>query len=93
LRKAIGARRNVILTQFLIESVVLSLLGGLIGILLGVLLANLVALLSQGQFSALVTPDSIMLAVSFSAAVGVLFGVYPAARAASLSPIDALRYE
>jgi putative ABC transport system permease protein len=93
LRKAIGARRSVILTQFLIESVVLSVLGGLIGIVLGIGLASAVALLSQGEFAALVTPGSVLLAVGFSIFVGVLFGVYPAARAAALSPIDALRYE
>ena len=93
LRKAIGARRTVILTQFLIESVALSLLGGLVGILLGVGLANAVALLSQGAFNALVTPDSVALAVGFSAFVGIVFGVYPAWRASRLSPIDALRYE
>jgi putative ABC transport system permease protein len=93
LRKAIGARRSVILTQFLIESVALSVLGGLVGIVLGVGLASAVALLSQGQFTALVTPSSILLAVGFSVAVGVLFGVYPAARASRLNPIEALRYE
>jgi putative ABC transport system permease protein len=93
LRKAIGARRGIILTQFLIESIVLSLLGGIIGILLGVGLANLVALFSQGQFIAVVTPDAILLAVGFSIAVGVIFGVYPAWRASQLSPIEALRYE
>jgi putative ABC transport system permease protein len=93
LRKAIGARRSVILSQFLIESVVLSMVGGLIGIALGMVLAHLVALLSQGQFAALVTPEAVLLAAGFSFAVGVLFGVYPAARASRLSPIDALRYE
>ncbi len=93
LRKAIGARRSVILMQFLIESVVLSLLGGIIGILLGVGLANLVALFSQGQFVALVTLDAVLLAVGFSIAVGIIFGVYPAWRASQLSPIEALRYE
>jgi putative ABC transport system permease protein len=93
LRKAIGAPRRVILTQFLIESVVLSLIGGLIGIGLGVGLAFAVAAISRGQFSALVTPDSILLAVGFSVAVGVIFGVYPAARASRLSAIEALRYE
>jgi putative ABC transport system permease protein len=93
LRKAIGARRSVILTQFLIESVALSVLGGLVGIVLGVALASAVALLSQGQFTALVTAESILLAVGFSVAVGVLFGVYPAARASRLNPIEALRYE
>jgi putative ABC transport system permease protein len=93
LRKAIGAPRRVILTQFLLEAVVLSLIGGLIGILLGVGIATAVAALSAGTFSALVTWDSVALAVGFSIFVGVVFGVYPAARAAKLSPIEALRYE
>ncbi len=93
LRKAIGARKRTILQQFLVESVTLSLLGGLIGIVLGSGLASLVALFSQGQFSAVVTPEAILLAVGFSAFVGVLFGVYPAWRASQLNPIEALRYE
>jgi putative ABC transport system permease protein len=92
-RKAIGARRSIILTQFLIESIVLSLLGSIIGILLGVGLANMVALFSQGQFVAVVTADAILLAAGFSVAVGVIFGVYPAWRASQLSPMEALRYE
>jgi putative ABC transport system permease protein len=93
LRKAIGAPRRVIMTQFLIESIVLSLLGGLIGIAFGVGIAVAVAAISQGAFNALVTPGSIALATGFSLMVGVVFGVYPAARAAGLSPIEALRYE
>ncbi|MCX7939234.1 MAG: ABC transporter permease [Thermoflexales bacterium] len=93
LRKAIGARKRVILQQFLIESTTLSLLGGAIGIVLGVSLAHLVALFSQGQFSAVVTFDAVAMAVGFSTAVGILFGMYPAWRAAQLSPIAALRYE
>jgi putative ABC transport system permease protein len=93
LRKAIGARRRVILSQFLIESVLLSVLGGLVGIILGVALANLVALFSQGQFTAVVTADAIALATGFSVFVGIVFGVYPAWRAAKLNPIEALRYE
>ena len=93
LRKAIGARRGIILTQFLIESVVLSIIGGVVGILLGAGIAYSVALFSNGQFQAIVTPGAIGLAFGFSMLVGVLFGVYPAAQAAKLNPIDALRYE
>jgi len=93
LRKAIGARRRVILSQFLIESIVLSVFGGLVGIILGVVLANMVALFSQGQFNAVVTADAIALATGFSVFVGIVFGVYPAWRAAQLNPIEALRYE
>ncbi|MCL4506319.1 MAG: ABC transporter permease [Chloroflexi bacterium] len=93
LRKAIGAKSSVILVQFLLESVFLSLLGGFIGIGLGWGMASLVALASNNQFQALVTPDAVALAVGFSILVGVVFGVYPAARAARLNPIDALRYE
>ncbi len=90
-RKAVGALTSDILLQFLMEAVVLSLLGGLIGILLGVVLAKLVDL--SGTMSAVVTPTSILLAVGFSLAVGLFFGIYPAKQAAQLNPIDALRYE
>ncbi|MGQ9814233.1 MAG: ABC transporter permease [Candidatus Roseilinea sp.] len=93
LRKAIGAKPRVILMQFLIESTVLALMGGLIGIGLGWAMATLATLFSAGQFQAIVTPGAVALAVGFSAAVGILFGVYPAARAAQLNPIEALRYE
>jgi putative ABC transport system permease protein len=81
------------MAQFLIESVALSLLGGSIGIALGWGMASMVALASNNQFRATVTPDAVLLAVGFSALVGVVFGVYPAARAARLNPIDALRFE
>ena len=93
LRKAVGAKRSVILLQFLIESVVLSLIGGAIGIVLGVGLAASVALISQGAFTAEVTWQAIALAFGFSMLVGVIFGVYPAAQASRLNPIEALRYE
>ena len=91
LRKAVGARRVDILIQFLLEAVVLSVLGGLIGILLGVGLARLVDV--TGLVTSVVTLDSVLLAVGFSLAVGLFFGIYPANQAAKLSPIEALRYE
>ncbi len=91
LRKAVGARRSDILVQFLTEAVVLSLLGGLIGVLFGSGLATLVAL--TGVVDAVMTVDSILLAVGFSFAVGLFFGIYPANQAARLNPIEALRYE
>ena len=91
LRKAIGAKRRTILSQFLVEAVIMSLLGGVIGIALGVGLAALVPLLAD--FKPLVQPASIALAVGFSLAVGLFFGIYPAFRASKLNPIDALRYE
>jgi putative ABC transport system permease protein len=90
-RKAVGARRVDILIQFLLEAIVLSLLGGLIGILLGVGIAQLVSL--SGLLQAVVTLNSVSLAVGFSLAVGLFFGIYPANRAAGLNPIEALRYE
>ena len=92
LRKAVGAKRRDILMQFLIESVVLSLIGGLLGIAIGALAAWGISQL-QSDLTAVVTPQSIMLATSFSAAVGLFFGIYPATRAARLNPIEALRYE
>ncbi len=91
IRKAVGARRVDILIQFLLEAIVLSLLGGLIGILLGVGIAQLVSL--SGLLQAVVTLNSVSLAVGFSLAVGLFFGIYPANRAAGLNPIEALRYE
>ena len=91
LRKAVGARKADILAQFLLEAVVLSLVGGVLGILLGVGLASLVNM--SGVMESLVTFDSIALAVGFSAAIGLFFGIYPANQAAKLNPIEALRYE
>jgi len=91
IRKAVGARRADILAQFLLEAVVLSLLGGLIGVLGGVGIAKLVDM--TGMLTSVVTLDSILLAVGFSLAVGLFFGIYPANRAGALNPIEALRYE
>jgi len=90
-RKALGATRRNILLQFLIESVVLSLLGGFIGICLGG--GSAVLFRSTLHWNTAVAPSSILLAFGFSALVGVAFGVWPARRAASLNPIEALRYE
>jgi putative ABC transport system permease protein len=91
LRKAVGARRATILFQFLVETLVLSLMGGLIGIGLGWGIAEGVTL--AGLITAQVTVSSMALAFGFSAAVGIFFGIYPAWRASRLRPIEALRYE
>lgn len=93
IRKAVGARRRDILLQFLVEAMVLSLLGGLMGIGLGYGISQTLPLVVSALRSTLVTPGSILLATGFSAAIGLFFGVYPATRAARLRPIEALRYE
>jgi putative ABC transport system permease protein len=95
LRKAVGARRRDILLQFLVESMVLSLLGGLIGVAIGWGIARLIGQVQLGGST--ITPvvglDSVLLATLFSMAVGLFFGIYPATRAARLQPVEALRYE
>ena len=89
IRKAIGAGNGDIIAQFLLEAVMLCMLGGLLGVLLG----SLTGLVTIGTFQPVVSPGSIVLAFSFAVAVGLIFGLYPANRAAKLKPIDALRYE
>ena len=91
--KSLGARRRDILLQFLIEAVILSLIGGIIGLLLGYGIGVLVAHLVPQFLGAHVPWWAVVLAFGFAAGVGVLFGIAPAAKAASLNPIDALRYE
>jgi putative ABC transport system permease protein len=91
LRMAIGAKPGNILAQFLVEALVLSLAGGLIGVALGVLTARYLA--SRFDWPLLISPDIIVIAVAFSGAVGVAFGLYPARKASLLDPIDALRFE
>ena len=95
IRKAIGAKRRDILVQFLVESVVVSVVGGSIGILLGWGLSQLIGSLDLGgqRMPTVVAPDAVLLAVGVSSAIGVFFGIYPASRAARLNPIEALRYE
>jgi len=91
IRMAIGARSRVIRRQFLIESVTLSVVGGAIGVLVGIAASIVIA--NTLKWPTLVSPISIMISVIFSVLVGVVFGYYPAVKAASLDPIDALRYE
>ncbi len=104
IRKAIGAKRVDILTQFLIESVIVSLSGGILGIIFGFIFANTVGnmmvgagaigprFLSQGGQS-VVTPGSILLAFFFAVVIGIFFGMYPANKASKMDPVQALRYE
>ncbi len=91
IRKAVGASNQSILSQFLVESIFLALIGGVIGIVIGLLLAWLISVVSPLKAS--VSFWMVMLGFGFSAAVGIFFGIYPARRAAGLNPIEALRYE
>ncbi len=91
LRKALGAKRRVIVAQFLTESIILTFWGGIIGITAGILGYLLYAKFNGTAF--VVSPGSVMLAFSVSAAIGIAFGWYPAQKAANLQPIEALKYE
>jgi len=96
LRKAVGARNSDILTQFLFESFLISLIGGLVGILLAWIISMVIkaiAVSGATTLNPLITWDSILLATIFSIAVGIVFGLYPANRAAKLEPVEALRME
>jgi len=97
LRKAVGARKKDILYQFLIEAIVLTGLGGILGILLGAIFSYLMSValtMALGiKWGFVLSLGSIILALGVSTGIGLIFGIYPARKAAKLSPIDALRYE
>ena len=91
LRKALGAKDSLVITQFLIESIILTIGGGLVGMILGITLSFIVSVVISLPFTISIT--SIFLAIGVSGGIGILFGWYPAKKAADLSPIEALRYE
>lgn len=91
LRKALGAKKKIIITQFLIEALILCFLGGIIGMILGVITSYVVASLTGSPF--IISGSAIFLAIGVSAGIGILFGWCPARKAANLQPIEALRYE
>lgn len=91
IRRATGARRSDIVRQFLVESVLISIVGGAVGIAFGYLLSWLIA--TSAHWKTIVTPVSVVIAFGVSVAVGVLFGIYPARKASRVDPIEALRYE
>jgi macrolide transport system ATP-binding/permease protein len=91
IRKAIGAKERNILSQFLIEAIIMSLSGGMIGIVMGIVAGKVISLL--GDWPTVVTMGSILLSFCFAFTIGLFFGFYPAHKAAKLNPIDALRYE
>lgn len=91
LRKALGATKKIIVTQFLIEAIVLTFFGGIVGMAFGILISYIVSNLTGFPF--IISPSAIILAIGVSAGIGILFGWYPARRAANLQPIEALRYE
>jgi putative ABC transport system permease protein len=96
LRKAVGAKNSDVQMQFLIESVFISLLGGVIGIIIGIFVAFVVSVVAQAlqyTWPFIVSWQSIVVATLVSMAIGIIFGFYPAGKAAKISPMEALRYE
>jgi len=92
-RRALGARKSHIVTQFLVETIVLSSAGGILGVIVGVTSPWVIAQVSETPIHAIVTPFAPILAFSISVGIGVIFGLYPAWRAASMDPVEALRHE
>ena len=90
-RRAVGARKRDIVRQFIIEAILISFAGGIIGVVFGFGMSRLIAWLAQ--WSTIVTPASILLAFLVSISVGLVFGIYPAVKAARLDPVEAIRYE
>ena len=96
LRKAVGARKTDLIIQFVMESVAITLTGGIIGIIMGILIAYLISVIAKYlgyQWDFVITISSIALGVGVAGAVGLIFGIYPAQKAAKYDPIEALRYE
>lgn len=91
LRKALGAKKKNIITQFLVESIILTFAGGVIGMIVGIITSIIISKIVNLPFS--ISLNSVILAIGVSAAIGILFGWYPARRASNLEPIEALRYE
>jgi putative ABC transport system permease protein len=91
IRMAVGAKQKDVMTQFLIEAVLLSLTGGVIGILVGVLGSKIAAAFTG--WKTVISPESILISFGFAALIGIFFGIYPARKASKLDPIEALRYE
>ena len=97
IRKALGAKTGSILFQFLMEAVIITLIGGFVGIVLGILgargICGLASSMGMGDMQAVIDPKVILVATGFSSLIGIFFGIYPARKAAKLSPIEALRHE
>jgi putative ABC transport system permease protein len=90
-RRAVGARQSDIIRQFVVEAMLISFVGGTFGIVFGMVMSRLIALLAG--WSTIVTATSILLAFIVSISVGLVFGIYPAVKAARLDPVEAIRWE